>query len=103
LYKKFVNGTFNNVIPLDFVVYPTSGNTLPLTAGANYAYVTMQLPLFWRNWGQSWDAWNPGGSAVGCQFGTEPASTCSYMLYVYELRTPITTTYDKYPPQSGLG
>jgi hypothetical protein len=94
LYKKFVNGTFNQQIPLDFVVYPISGNTLPLTAGANYGYVTMQLPLFWRNFGQSWDAENPEGSAVGCKYGPDSASTCSYFLYVFEIKTPISTTYE---------
>lgn len=103
LYKKFTNGTFSYTIPLDFILYPQPGKELSLTAGANWGFVTMQIPLFWRNWGQSWDAWNPNGNTVGCTFGGDPASTCSYGLFLYQVKTPLTTNYDKYPSQSGLG
>ena len=102
-YKKLVNGTFGQMIPLDFIVYPLSVNTLPLTAGANYGFVTMQLPLFWRNSGQTVDGFNPGGNAVTCNYGIEPASACTYILYLYEIKTPVTTSYEKFPPQKGLG
>ncbi|KAL4501728.1 hypothetical protein ABPG72_018779 [Tetrahymena utriculariae] len=106
-FKKMVNGTFSQTIPLDFRLYPAPGNELPLTTASQTGQISLQIPLLWRNKAATYNQNYQVGQNSAAKFGIDPSQTVpvSYDLNVYKIFTPKSSDDAKYPKdqQYGLG
>ncbi|CAD8140771.1 unnamed protein product [Paramecium octaurelia] len=104
LYKQMQNISLDKTGPLDFRLYPMPSNQLKLTTSpTSYGSIYFQIPLWWRMSGQYFNGWNVVGSTPTCNFGAEIAATCNYYLQRFSFKTPTSTNYLKYDPNTGLG
>ena len=109
LYTTLINGTFSNQIPLDFRLYPNSANTLPATTTCNsvmqYGEIWLQIPLWWKNYGDTYSSWNPSAYHNGyppiCYFGGVNSPSCQHDLQLYKMQTPSSGDASRYSTTLG--
>lgn len=109
LYTAIVNSTFSQSKPLDFRLYPKSTNTLPATttcnAVAKEGLILFQIPLWWKNSGDTYSMSTPSSKEIGnkplCLFGSANAETCTHKLQLYTINTPATGDATRYSTSLG--
>lgn len=109
LYTAIVNSSFSVTAPLDFRLYPNSANTLPATTLCNsvqqYGEIWLQIPLWWKNYGDTYSSWFPSGYPTGyspiCYFGGVYSPSCTHNLQLYKMQTPSSGDASRYSTTLG--
>jgi hypothetical protein len=93
MFKIYTNISLGQTGPIDFRLFPSSGNVLPITRAQTSGEIYFMIPLWWSNNGV-----NIGIDTIGinpiCKFGASSSSACSYGktdgIQIYRINTPST-------------
>lgn len=85
--------------PLDFRLYPQSSHVLPITSTPRKGQISLQIPLWWKNYGGTYSMPLPseygGGYTPMCMIG-DLNIKCEHYAQLYKIDTPTTGSSTRY-------